>query len=265
MTCPRRFLCLLPLLWLVAACAGIGGAGSEFAIEPASQAALSDLETRRARAHTELGTSYFQAGNMAVALEEARIAIKADRRYAPAHNLSGLVYMYLRENAVAEENFREALRLAPGDPEINNNYGWFLCETGREREAVTAFMVAVKNPLYQSPELSLVNAGICSMRVGDLDAAEDYLNKAVRLGRNNGPALLQLAQLSYRRKRYYDAQDYLTKVHGQGEPNAESLLLAVRVERALGDRKREAGYAAQLRRRFPDSKEARELRQGGRE
>ena len=253
---------LLGVGLLLAGCAGSGISSAERAVEPASQAALSSATTQRARAHTELGTAYFQSGNMAVALEEVRIAISADRSYAPAYNLGGLIHMYLRENPVAEENFREGLRLAPGDPEISNNYGWFLCQTGREAEGIAQFVSAVKNPLYATPELSLTNAGICAMQVGDLAAAEDYLIKAQRLGRNNGLALLQLGHLNFRLKRYLDARDYLAKLHGQNEPTAESLWLAVRIERATGDRKAEANFISQLRRRFPDSKEARESRLG---
>ncbi|HEY5762027.1 MAG TPA: type IV pilus biogenesis/stability protein PilW [Rhodocyclaceae bacterium] len=262
---PVRRLAMIPLLCvglLLAGCAGSGMSTAERAVEPSSQAALSSAKTQRARAHIELGTAYFQAGNMAVALEEVRIALSADRSYAPAYNLSGLIHMYLRENPVAEENFREGLRLAPGDPEISNNYGWFLCQTGREADGIAQFVSAVKNPLYATPELSLTNAGICAMQLGDLAAAEDYLIKALRLGRNTGGALLQLGHLNYRQKRYVDARDYLAKLHAQVEPTAESLWLAIRVERAAGDRRAEAGFISQLRRRFPDSKEARESRQG---
>jgi type IV pilus assembly protein PilF len=251
----------LAAVLLVAACASVQSP-AEHAVEASSQAAISRSATQRARAHTELGMAYFQAGNMAVALEEVRKSLAADRRYAPAYNLSALVHMYLREHTVAEQNFQEALRLAPGDPEISNNYGWFLCQNGREREGVERFLAAIKNPLYTNPELSYVNAGICSMQLGDLAAAEDYLEKALRLGRNTGPALLQLAHLNLRGKRPADARDFLARYHAQNESTAESLWLAVRVERALGDRRQEASFSSQLRRRFPDSNEARELRRG---
>jgi type IV pilus assembly protein PilF len=39
-------------------------------------------------------------------------------------------------------------------------------------------------------------------------------------------------------------------------PNAQILWLGVRIERKLGDRNSEASYGAQLRRSFPDSREA---------
>src|SRR5439155_98792 len=81
----------------------------------------------RARIHTELAGSYYQRGNLGVALAEARTAIAADSSYAPAYNVLGLVYSDLRENGEAEGAFERSLRLNPNDPDANHNYAWFLC------------------------------------------------------------------------------------------------------------------------------------------
>ena len=54
----------------------------------------------------------------------------------------------------------------------------------------------------------------------------------------------------------------MDEVISRGEPNAESLWLALRIERKLGNREAEAGYASQLRRRFKDSAEYKSLLQG---
>lgn len=217
---------------------------------------------QRAKVHTELASLYYQQGNMGVALEEVRIALDADKSYAPAYSMRGLVQMYLLENGPAEESFQRALRLAPGDPEINNNFGWFLCQTGREAQSLQYFLDAIKNPLYQSPEKSYTNAGICAMQIRDYRMAEEYLQKALRYGRNRGSALLQMAHLRYRMSDYQDAREYLASHHEQSEPSADSLWLALRVARKLGNDELESSYASQLRRRYPESREARELKRG---
>lgn len=217
---------------------------------------------QRAKVHTELASLYYQQGNMVVALEEVRVALQADASYAPAYSMRGLVQMYLLETTAAEESFQRALRLAPGDPEIKNNFGWFLCQTGREKQSLTYFLDAIKNPLYQSPEKSYTNAGICAMQTGDYDVAEEYLQKALRYGRNRGAALLQMANLRYLTNDHQDAREYLASHHEQVEPSAESLWLALRISRKLNNESLEASYASQLRRRYPDSREARELKRG---
>ena len=53
----------------------------------------------RAKIHTELGALYFQDGNMAVAIDELRIALDADSSYYPAYSVRGLVHAYLKEYA----------------------------------------------------------------------------------------------------------------------------------------------------------------------
>jgi len=230
--------------------------------EPEKAAAAETKARQRARAHVDLAALYFQERNMAVALEEVAIAIDADPTYAPAYNVRGLVQMYLKENGPADENFRKALDLTPIDPEINNNYGWFLCQVGREQESFKYFMAALKNSLYKTPEISLVNAGLCSVKINDLKGAEEYYQKALLMGRNRAVVLVPMAQLEFRRGDFPEAMHHLEEYHRLAAPNAESLWLAVRAERKLGNRRAENEYATQLRRSFPDSREARDLRRG---
>ena len=216
----------------------------------------------RARLHTELAASYFEIGNMGVALEEVNAALTADRNYGPAYNVAGLVYSELREDRLAQQNFERALRLNPLDSDANNNYGRFLCDRKREAEAIKYFMAALRNPLYQNPERSYVNAGLCSRRRGDVEAAQDYFQKAVQLRANQPQALFQLAELAYARGAYQQARDYLARLTRVSTPNPETLWLGVRIERKLGDRDAVASYSTQLARNFPESKEAQALSAG---
>jgi type IV pilus assembly protein PilF len=83
---------------------------------------------RKAKVHVELGQAYFQAGRFGVALDEARAAATYDSGYAPALSADGAgAYVSGGECEMAEANFAHALKLAPGDPEVMNSYGWFLC------------------------------------------------------------------------------------------------------------------------------------------
>lgn len=216
----------------------------------------------RARIHTELATLYYARGNMSVALEELRTAVAADPGYATAHGIFGLVYMELRENALAQQSFERALGHAPGDPDINHNYGWFLCQVGRAPEARPYFRRALENPLYETPARTHAAAGFCALRTGDLATAETSLQLALRLDPNLPVALLQFAQLRYRQERYAEARRVLVQHAKVAQASAESLWLALRVERRLGARAAEQSYAIQLRRRFPGSPEFQSLQRG---
>ena len=216
----------------------------------------------RARAHTELAAAYYGRGNMGVALEELRIATAADASYAPAHSLFGLVYMDLHDNRLAEQSFERALKLAPNDGDINHNYAWFLCQTQREPDSIKYFMQAVRNPLYSTPWRSYSAAGVCAMRSGNVKEAEQYFDRALRLEPDEPASLLQLGQIRYRQGRMDEARRLVGRHNKVVAPSAESLWLALRVERRLGQRVAEQSYATQLRRRFPASPEYQALRKG---
>ena len=216
----------------------------------------------RARVHTELAAVYYERGNMAVALEELRLAQAADRNYAPAHSMFGLVYMELREGKLAEESFQRALGLSPNDPEINHNFGWFLCQSSREKESIGYFIQAVRNPLYAAPWRSYAAAGSCSLRVNNIRDAEDYFQRALKLDPDEPTSLLQLGNIRYRQGNIADARRLLSRHMKLASPNAEALWLAVRIERRLGERVAEQSYANQLRRRFPGSPEYQALQRG---
>ncbi len=135
----------------------------------------------RAKLHADLGAGYYERGRMDIALEELNEAVKLDPDDARIYNLFGLVYAMLGENAKAEQNFQRALAMAPQDSDIHHNWGWYLCSNGRPRESIPEFEKALANPLYKTPETALINAGRCSIAIGDLERRRQLLPpRAVR-------------------------------------------------------------------------------------
>jgi len=214
----------------------------------------------RARLHTELAALYFGRGNMNVALEELRTAVRADANYAPAHSMFGLVYMELKENRLAEDSFERALRLSPNEPDINHNYGWFLCQNKREEESIRYFLQAIRNPLYPTPWRSYSAAGQCSLRIDKPKDAEEFFLRALRQEPDEPASLLQLGQIRYRQGNLEEARKLVSRYNRLVTPSPESLWLALRVERKLGQRVAERNFATELRRRYPDSPEAQALK-----
>ena len=213
-------------------------------------------EQRRARIRVDLAASYYQQRNFNVALAEVRQALAADPNYAPAYGLLGLIYMDLGDRARADENFQRGIKLAPNDSELNNNYGWYLCQTGREAQSIAHFMTAVKNPLYTTPARPWHNAGICALRMGDEQTAESYFQRSFQLDPSNPVAMYNLGEIYLKRGQMDRARFYALRLVRGFEPSPETLWLAYRVEREGGDADSAASYAAQLRRRFPNSREA---------
>ena len=216
----------------------------------------------RARIHTELAAAYYSRGSMAVALEELRTAAAADPTYAATYSMFGLVYMELRETKLAQQNFEHGLQLSPNDPDINHNYGWFLCQTGHETESIRYFLRAIGNPLYPTPWRSYTAAGVCSLRKDKVSDAEQFFERALRLQPDEPMALLQMGEIRYREGKMNEARKFVSRFNSVVSPTAESLWLALRVARKLGERVAEAKLASQLRRRFPGSSESQALQRG---
>jgi type IV pilus assembly protein PilF len=219
-------------------------------------------ERKRARIRVELAAGYYQNGQVAVALDELKLALEADPSYQDAYNMLGLVYMELGEHRMADESFLKALRLAPNDSEVNNNYGWYLCQRGREAQSIPYFLAALKNPLYATPGKPLTNAGICALRIKDLAAAESYLVRAFEMDPGSPVTLYNLGQLFLQKKEYERAKFYVGRLNTAYEPTAQTLWLAIRVAQKMGDRATFLQLSDQLRRRFPGSAEMGSLERG---
>jgi len=216
----------------------------------------------KAELRTELAAGYFERGQYDVALEELAEATKFDPTYPKLYSVYGLVYTELGDEPKAEANFRRGLDLAPADSEIRHNWGWYLCTHGRPRESISEFEAALRNPLYRSPEIALINAGKCSAQAGDAAAADQYLRRALALKPGNPVAAYNLALLSYKNGRLEDARALMRFVMAADPPSSEALYLGMCVERRLADKQSEQSYMAQLRNRYPNSAEARAIASG---
>jgi type IV pilus assembly protein PilF len=251
-----------------AVCLVLTGCATGPNIDTPSQPAQSttsntDADARgRARIHTELAAGYLELKNFAIALEEAGIAQRSDPTYGPAYNVAGLIYAELKNDALAEQNFQQALRINRRDSDANNDYGAFLCQRKREVEAIRHFMAAASEPFNQQPDRSYVYAGMCARNRGDIAEAESHFRNALKVQPNQIQAIYQLADLSYARANYPDARLHLQRLIPVAANSPEILWLMLRTERRLGDRNSVDSLSHQLRARFPESKEARALASG---
>ena len=261
-----RTLLAVVVCALAAGCAA--QPATDTALKPAIPTTGDETQIRhRARIHTELAAGYYSVagndpGRMGIALEEVTEALKIDPNYGPAYNVQGLVYAALKRDEQAEASFKRALSISPLDSDANHNYGQFLCERKREQEGIAHFMAAMRNPLYRTPDKSYVNAGICARRQGNAAEAEGYFQQALLMRPRQPQALFNLSELNYEQSDFKSAKKHMDLLVRIAQPNPEALWLAVRIERKLGDAASAASYAQQLRKNFPNSKEAQALSAG---
>lgn len=231
---------------------------------PAASTGANDPEQarHRARIRLQLAAGYFEQGQTQIALEEANQAIAADPNMVDAYSLRGLIYMRLDDAGRAEDSFRRAIVINPRDGNVRHNYAWLMCQQQRYADAQQQFAAALAAPGYAESAKTLMTKGICHLQAGQRAEAERTLLQAYEIDAGNPVIGYNLAALLFQRGDFARAQFYIRRVNNGPVSNAESLWLGIRTERRLGNNEAMNDLAGQLRRRYPDSREARAFERG---
>jgi type IV pilus assembly protein PilF len=206
--------------------------------------------------NVQLGVRYLNRGDLRLA------KLKLDRALEQQPNVSEVQWAYallqqrLGEKALAEKHFRKAIALDPKDAFAHNNFGVFLCANNRLDEAQKEFERAYTNPLYETPQAALTNAGMCHQKGGNVPEAERRLRQALEVKRDYPPALLEMAKINFEQGLYVPAQAFLKRHTDAAGENPESLWLAIRTEWQLNQFEAAARLGERLKKDFADSKEA---------
>lgn len=258
---PRRFGPMsrlgaaLSLLALLAGCASTAPEPNRTP-DPLPEAPPKADTARLAQTRLELAAAYFQRGQNATALQEIKSALQADPSQVAAYSLRGLIFAAMGDAAQAEESFRQGLRLSSRDPDTLHNYGWFLCQERRFPEADQQFSQAALIPAYPDLARTLLAQGICQARAQRWPEAERTLARAYEFDPANPATGFNLADVLYRRGEYERARFYVRRVNQiDDQVTAQSLWLALRIERKLGQNGQVEQLGSQLSSRFPTAPE----------
>lgn len=250
----RAVLCVLALNFLFA-CANPNAtstAGSGVDLVTASDE--TDVQ-KRAKIRLELAVGYLEQGQTNIALDEVKLAIAADPRSAEAFSLRGLIYMRLNDFGLARESFNRGISINPRDGNILHNLGWLACQESRFTEAALHFDKALASPSYAGSAKTFLAKGICLLRDGDLRQAEGNFLRSFELDASNPIATFNLANLLYKRNDLVRSQFYIRRLNNNDYVNAESLWLAVKIERKLGNSQGVIQLSDRLKKQFPTSRE----------
>ena len=215
-----------------------------------------------AATNMQLAIEYMKLGKLAAARDFIEQALREDPANPDVQMTAGLVYERLTDVPRAERAYSTGYRLGKKDPNIQNNYAGFLCRTGKAAAGEKLFAEVALSPLYQTPEVALVNAGVCARGTGDIVDAERYFNRALAIRPNMPEAMLQLGNIAFDRGDAAQARAIVLRYLGVNPPTPELLWLGFRAERKLGDATAAAGYARRVQTEFPDSGQAQMMRSG---
>ncbi len=242
--------------WLVLlAAATLVGCISTGDVDPRPEGSPSEA----AQINYELGSQYLRQGKLKLARERLERAVDQNPRLPGPHMALALIYERTGDTARADTAYQQALRVAPRDANAQNTYAVFLCNRGRHREGQSYFLKAAENPENRSAEVAYSNAGVCALSIPDLAAAEQSFRKALQRNPKFGDALLQMASVSHQQKNHFQARAFIERYAADNTMTPEALLLAAQIEQSNGNREGLAEYASELRSRYPDSAESRQL------
>lgn len=210
------------------------------------------------QANAELAFEYLRRGRLDPAVQLASKALEQDPNSPSAALSYALVQERLGKLDLAERYYQRAIRLDPDFSQAHNNYGQFLCRLERFEEAEQQFLKALDNPRYSAREVALTNAGRC---VRDREQAREYLRLALQARRDFPQALYFLAEMNLDEGNYEQAREYVQRFHEAHQFHPKTLWVAIQAERALGEKDAVATHSLLLRNRFPDSPEARQLKE----
>jgi type IV pilus assembly protein PilF len=218
---------------------------------------------RRATVRLELASLYFQRGQHETALGEIKQALAAKPDLPEAHSLRGLVLSAMGDARAAEESFQRALQLAPADANTLHNYGWFLCQNSRHADAEQQFRQALAQPQYRDGVRTLLAMGVCQGRAGRWAEAEATLSRAYQFDPSSPVTAYNLSEVLLRRGELERARFYIRRINSNpGQATAQSLWLAARIERRLGNVDAMQDIGRQLRERFPQAPETLQFERG---
>lgn len=209
--------------------------------------------------YLQLGIRYLNMNRLEAAKENLEQALKEESNNIQAHNALAFLYEKIEKYPEARAHYEAALRLAPDDLGVQNNFGRFLCEQQQFDKGMDLLNRAIANLLNDRQWLALTNAGLCQLGLGQKQKAKAYFKQALLANDAYAPALLEMQKLSYQNGEYWPAKGYLQRYLSAATHTVESLWFGMQTERALGNEGLAREYQNLLLEKFPLSDEAKKI------
>lgn len=215
------------------------------------------------QARLDLARGYLEQREFSRALDPLERALEIDPRSAEAHTLMAVVYQAQGEVNLAEEHYRQALRYEPSSAMALNNFGTFLYAQGRFEDALDPLRRLVQDPNYRERAVAYQNLGLTELKVGNRERAREAFERALSFNVVLPRSGLELAQIHYEAGEYQEASRYFDLFRERARQTPRSLCLGLRLAQRAGEEDRQASYELALKNLFPDSAEAKRCLQEG--
>jgi type IV pilus assembly protein PilF len=219
---------------------------------------MSDEE--KANLYLQMGVRYLEMNMLKIAQEKLNIALSFNPEDAELQNALGVMHERLQQNTAAGQHYKKAVKINADDFRIKNNYGRFLCESGKYLEGVRLLKQALALPLNNRKWFAYTNIGRCELKNAKPALAETNFRLALQKNTRYAPALAEMQRISYNKGQFLSARAFLERYLGVAKHTSETLWYAVQTERGLGNKALVEQYRERLFGFFPASSEAQQLK-----
>ncbi len=161
-----------------------------------SKANLDNKIITAANANIQLGMNYLTTNQPQMAQQKLLAAIRIAPDYAPSWYTMAYYLEVTGQLAQANNDYLIAIRLAPKSGDSLNNYGTFLCHTGKAKASLLYFIKAAQDPDYLDSAGAFENAGLCAELIPDNTLAIKYFKVALQRDPNLVRSEVQLRKLT---------------------------------------------------------------------
>ena len=243
----RGWLALMACVVLTTGCVSVSPSANKWTVE-----SRVDIQTR-------LGLSYMKLGRLEPASQALERALALAPNNSRANHAMALFQLRVSDRAAAEPYFAQAVDTDNDNFSAHNDFGGYLCQSGRIEEGLVQFNSALRNPYNDALYISQLGTGACYVRVLNWKEAERYFLLAL-VGRPKlALALYHMAKVAFSQADHLRTRAYLQRFFDTGAVSAASLLLAVRNELQLKASDLVLLHANRLRAEFPESSEASDM------
>jgi tetratricopeptide (TPR) repeat protein len=164
--------------------------------------AILPYATKSFDVHELLGLVYASMSENANALDQLQLAVQLKPDSAAARTNFGAILLHLGKRTQAEEQFRKALQLEPGSYDANRNLGEYYAQSGKIGEAQPLLATAYK--MRPDAYDNSYDLAMADFLLGRLDDARQIIQKLAK-EKNTGELHNPLAQVDEKQGKFVDA------------------------------------------------------------
>lgn len=183
--------------------------GSESSTEKKSEQAGPGPETEQARLHNERAKKLFEAGQYAEAEQEVREALKLAPNWAALHDNLGTICSEQNKFQEALIHYVDALRIDPESPTVTYNLGYFLLQAGLETAQFFLEKTLEKEPMYPDARRAL---GDLYLDRGENTKAISAFARAIEQNPKDTRARFRLSDIFWEQGDYHESAQQLQAI-----------------------------------------------------